>query len=193
MKQKRKKSSTRGTIFVIISMLIASAALRIPLGPNEVRASSDNDAPPTSTKTDAQNSGDISTSELLRAMQQREEKISLMEQNLKQREKVLEIAKEEVERRIETLEISEQRLRATLTNANSAAKDDVNQLIKVYENMKPKDAAALFEAMEPSFAAGFLGQMRAETAAGVMAGLSPKTAYTLSVILAGRNAKAPKE
>ena len=48
------------------------------------------------------------------------------------------------------------------------------------------------KAMEPDFAAGFLGRMRPDAAAAVMAGLTPETAYSISVILAGRNATAPK-
>ena len=58
---------------------------------------------------------------------------------------------------------------------------------------KPKDAAALFETMDPSFAAGFLSRMPADAAAGVLAGLSPEAAYTISVVMAGRNANAPQE
>jgi flagellar motility protein MotE (MotC chaperone) len=58
--------------------------------------------------------------------------------------------------------------------------------------MKPKDAAALFETMEPEFAAGFIARMLPDSAAKVMSGLDPKVAYTISVILAGRNASAPK-
>jgi flagellar motility protein MotE (MotC chaperone) len=46
--------------------------------------------------------------------------------------------------------------------------------------------------MDPDFAAGFLGRMRPAAAAGIMAGLSPQKAYTISVLLAGRNAQAPK-
>ena len=57
--------------------------------------------------------------------------------------------------------------------------------------MKPKDAAALFEEMSPEFAAGFLGLMRADAAALIMTGLEPTTAYSISVILAGRNANVP--
>jgi hypothetical protein len=34
--------------------------------------------------------------------------------------------------------------------------------------------------------------MRSEAAAGIMAGLSPQAAYSISVIMAGRNADAPK-
>jgi flagellar motility protein MotE (MotC chaperone) len=35
--------------------------------------------------------------------------------------------------------------------------------------------------------------MRPDAAAGIMAGLQPQTAYTISVVLAGRNAKVPTE
>ncbi|MEZ5673973.1 MAG: hypothetical protein R3D81_01625 [Thalassovita sp.] len=77
--------------------------------------------------------------------------------------------------------------------ADQAAERDIGTLVAVYENMKPKDAAPLFEEMDPNFAAGFLSRMKPEAAAGIMAGLSPNVAYTISVVLAGRNAEAPKE
>ena len=77
--------------------------------------------------------------------------------------------------------------------ADTAAEGDLARLTAVYENMKPKDAAALFEEMDPDFAAGFLGRMRADSAAGIMAGLSPPVAYSVSVLLAGRNANVPKK
>jgi flagellar motility protein MotE (MotC chaperone) len=76
--------------------------------------------------------------------------------------------------------------------ADQAADADVTRLVTMYENMKPKEAAPLFEVMAPDFAAGFLARMRPDAAASVLAGLNPKTAYTISVIMAGRNAGVPK-
>ncbi|KIN65935.1 hypothetical protein Z945_982 [Sulfitobacter noctilucae] len=90
------------------------------------------------------------------------------------------------------LEEAEANLRRTLSLTDGAAEDDLARLTAVYENMKPKDAAALFATMEPDFAAGFLGRMRPDYAAAVMTGLPPDVAYSISVILAGRNANAPK-
>ncbi len=46
--------------------------------------------------------------------------------------------------------------------------------------------------MAPEFAAGFLGRMRPDAAAAVLAGLKPDKAYSISVMIAGRNATAPK-
>jgi len=84
-------------------------------------------------------------------------------------------------------------LRETIALAESASDNDLDRLTKVYESMKPKQAAALFEQMNPNFAAGFLGRMRPEAAAMIMAGLSPEAAHSFSVVLAGRNANVPRE
>jgi flagellar motility protein MotE (MotC chaperone) len=48
----------------------------------------------------------------------------------------------------------------------------------------------LFERMSPDFAAGFLGRMRPEAAAAIMSGLPPELGYSISVLLASRNADA---
>ena len=89
--------------------------------------------------------------------------------------------------------MAEEELRTTLAMADGATEADVDRLTTVYEQMKPKESAALFEEMDPNFAAGFLARMRPEAAAGIMAGLSPEAAYTISVVMAGRNSGVPKE
>ena len=91
------------------------------------------------------------------------------------------------------LEQAEEDLRATMAQADKAAETDIDQLTAVYENMKPDQASALFQMMEPSFAAGFLGRMRSDAAAAILAGLEPDLAYSISVVLAGRNAEVARE
>jgi hypothetical protein len=87
---------------------------------------------------------------------------------------------------------AEERLRGLMTLAEDSAEGDLAQLTSVYENMKPKEAALLFERMSPDFAAGFLGRMRPEAAAAIMSGLPPELGYSISVLLAGRNAARPR-
>jgi len=103
------------------------------------------------------------------------------------------VADGEVTRKLAALEDAEGRLRSLIALSETAAEDDLLRLTQVYETMKPKDVAALFEEMDPKFAAGFIGRMKPEAAAGVMAGMTPDAAYTISVILAGRNANTPTE
>lgn len=123
----------------------------------------------------------------------REERIATLEAQIADRMQALAVADREIAARLGELESAEKELRNLLTIADEAAEGDLARLTSVYETMKAKEAAALFAEMEPEFAAGFLGRMRPEAAAGIMAGLDPQTAYTISVLLAGRNAGAPKE
>lgn len=133
------------------------------------------------------------TPEVLSALKRREERVSAREQALEDRIRALSVAEAEAKKRIAELAAAEARLAATMARADTAAEDDLERLTQVYSAMKPKEAAALFEEMDPRFAAGFLGRMSPQAAGAVMAGLSPKTAYSFSVLLAGRNARIPKE
>jgi flagellar motility protein MotE (MotC chaperone) len=192
LKRNSNKARVRGAIAVIASLLLGSAVLRISLSASEVMAGTKSSKPVDIEIEADQTFKTLPSSRLLQAMLVREQRVSVQEDNMAKRKKALDVAQVEIERRLQALQQAEVRLSATLAKANTATESDVNQLIQVYESMKPKDTAALFETMEPAFAAGFLGRMRPDAAAGIMEGLSPKVAYTISVILAGRNANAPK-
>ncbi|MGD9294615.1 MAG: hypothetical protein PVI41_07020 [Roseobacter sp.] len=187
----------RGSTLIICSLLLASAAIRIGGEAGKaVAIESPFPAVPAQTAHAGEPAAEVDREgiqQMLRAFQEREQRIKQLERQIEIRKKALAVTDQEVSRRLAALEKAEESLRSVLAIADSAAEDDLARLTSVYENMKPKEAAALFEEMEPMFAAGFLGRMRPDAAAEVMAGLAPKTAYTISVILAGRNAQAPKQ
>ncbi|MFC3612649.1 MotE family protein [Lutimaribacter marinistellae] len=186
----RPKASRSGTLLAISLLMISSAAIRVALesGPAFAREAG-SEATELPTRADP---GREDMHVLLQRLRAREAELRDRESNLTDRLKALEIADRAVERKLTALREAETALRETLATAQVAAEDDLVRLTDVYENMKPKEAAILFEEMDPAFAAGFLGRMQPESAAGVMAGLSPQAAYTISVILAGRNASVPK-
>ncbi|MFK7744700.1 MAG: MotE family protein [Roseobacter sp.] len=190
------RKSGRGSVLLISFLLIGSAAVRVGSEAGKAVATESQLLGNTETgqAADPPNDGidHAAISEMLAAFQKREARILEMERSVEERKKALEVADLEITKRLEILQNAEESLSSLLAIADTAAEDDLTTLTSVYENMKPKDAAALFEEMEPDFAAGFLGRMRPDAAAGIMAGLSPKAAYTISVILAGRNAQAPK-
>lgn len=133
------------------------------------------------------------TGALLDAFRTREERLAAREAQLADREQAVAVAAAEIEEQLAALTEAEESLAAMLALADSAAADDLARLTAVYENMKPQDAAALFATMDPAFSAGFLGMMQPAAAAAIMSGLEPDIAYSISVILAGRNADAPRE
>lgn len=186
---KAKRRAGRGTLSIISGLLIASAVVRVGAETGPALADGDVDDQTSTSSTVAETETDA----LLTAFREREELLASREAQLRDRIQALNVAEAEIAEKLEALLAAEQSLAATIAMVDGAAATDLDQLTNVYENMKPKEAAALFEEMPPEFAAGFLGMMRPDAAALIMTQLEPETAYSFSVVLAGRNASAPTE
>ncbi len=198
---KRARSRVgKGTLTIIACLLIGSALIRATIGAGEAwaKASEQMEAPaplvdePGALNTPAECYSEDDLRAVLEALENKKKHLDDRDQMISKRMDALAVADREIAARLEEMKQVEEALSRTLAIADQAAEKDISRLVSVYENMKPKDAAALFEEMDPNFAAGFLARMKPEAAAGVMAGLSPQVAYTLSVVLAGRNAEAPR-
>lgn len=123
----------------------------------------------------------------------RERVLAQREAALAERAALIEAASDRVVSQIAALEAAERRLAATMALADRAAEDDIIRLVAVFEAMSAEQAAAVFAQMDPEFAAGFLARLAPSRAAAVLAGLDPAQAYGLSAILAGRNARVPRD
>ncbi len=189
---RKPSKSGRGTLFLIATFLGVSGILRLGLGTGDAVALASDSVPLESTELNICEP-DGGALAMLEQLKEREMRLSEREAMIADRAQALSFADAEITERLAALVEAEERLAQTLTLADAAADEDVVRLVAVYEKMKPKEAAALFAEMDPEFAAGFLARMRPEAAALLMAGLEPKTAYTISVLLAGRNANAPRE
>lgn len=111
---------------------------------------------------------------------------------LEDRESAIMRAQTLVEQRLVDLEAAEARLEALIALSDRAAESDLDRLTAVYETMPAPEAAAIFGQMDPSFAAGFLTRMTPAASANLMAELTPEQAYAVSVVIATRNAAAPR-
>ncbi|MCH2096597.1 MAG: hypothetical protein MK160_16015 [Rhodobacteraceae bacterium] len=196
MSRKRaKRGPVRSSLPIIILILTGSIALR--LGSGDGLAFVTNAMAIGTTITEETAPPMIDDEEtvgiLLARLRAREQDLTRREEELDLRDKTLEKLSQEIDARLQELATAEETLRQTMALADSAAENDLENLTRVYENMKPKDAAVLFETMEPSFAAGFLGRMQTASAAQILSGLSPEKAYAISLTLSGRNLDAPTD
>lgn len=193
------RKSGPGTLAILALLLASSGALRLGAEAGQVLAETatahdaETGAENTMTKAGIPLECPAPPAALAAALAERDAEIDSRTAVLDERMAALDLAEQAITARLAELEASEKKLRATLQLADGAAEDDLARLTAVYEAMKPKDAAALFSTMEPEFAAGFLGRMRPEIAASVLSGMKPESAYTISALIAGRNALAPKE
>lgn len=188
LRRGRLRGFGRGALMAIAGLLVASGVIRVGLGISGARALEAEAVPSV-----GEPASDAANMALLASLREREKRVSGAEAQLADRQQALALAEKTIDSKLAALTAAESALSATIERAETASEDDLAKLTAVYEKMKPTEAAALFETMAPEFAAGFLGRMRPEAAAGIMAGLSPKAAYAMSVLLAGRNAKVPKQ
>ncbi|MEM6637748.1 MAG: hypothetical protein AAF667_17870 [Pseudomonadota bacterium] len=191
---KSRRRFGRGGILTVGLILLTSATLRVGSGPGQAVANEFVDMGAASryiADADEACTDPEHIRALLRDLGARETRVAEVEALLADREQAINVAEIQARQRLEELFQAEEALSATMSLAKSAAENDLAQLTSVYENMKPKEAIPLFEAMDPEFSAGFLARMRSDLAAAIMAGLAPETAYSISVILAGRNADVP--
>lgn len=186
-----KRRAGRGALFILAILLASSGALRIGSEVGMALARVD----------DAAGASPIAASAtcpetplaLAEALTLREDRVALREAALQDRLAALALAETAISRRMEEMQALEEQLKATVAMADGAAEADLGRLTAVYQAMKPKDAAALFATMDPEFSAGFLGRMQPDAAAAILSGMSADAAYAISVIVAGRNANAPKD
>ena len=194
----RKRQARRGTLHVIGGLMLLSAVTRA-LGAGQAYA----EAEATHTAAPAETGEMVASSDiavpasdnaaLIEAMRMREARIAEREAQLEDRMQALRLAEKEAAERVAAMTAAENALKSTIALADVAAENDISRLVAVYENMKPKEAAALFSQMTPDFAAGFLGLMDPVVAAQILSLVSPESAYSISVVLAGRNAGVPTE
>lgn len=180
----------RGTLAILAILLAASGALRLGDSVGAAMALQAN-SPEQGSEAPLQCPDPPAAAAA--ALRARDATLATREVALNERLAALSLAEEAITSRLTELKTAEAKLRATLSIADGAAENDLARLTAVYEAMKPAEAAILFETMAPEFAAGFLGRMQPEAAAAVLTGMKPETAYAISVLIAGRNALAPKE
>jgi len=185
--------SPKHVLSLVAALLLASGGVRLAMGISPAVAFAEANMAHDEGLAPVEEVDSIEIPPLLAALQEREDRVTLRETAIEDRLRALAAAEAELSERLSELEAAEASLTAALALSETANDNDIGRLTAVYENMKPADAAGLFEEMAPEFASGFLVRMRSESAAAIMAGLEPSTAYSISAIIAGRNANAPTE
>lgn len=123
-------------------------------------------------------------------------------QRLSERRAALEAREKEIEVRVRLLEATEKRIdsklseladiqdtvAALLRQHDAEHNEKMQSLVKIYETMKPKDAARIFEELEMAILLDVVERMREARTAPIMANMSPAKAKAMTSALAQRRA-----
>ncbi len=127
---------------------------------------------------------DKSDQSVLLSLKQRREDILKWEKDLQIKENVINATKSHVESRINELKELEQKVENVLEKYIHIESEKIRSLVKIYENMKPQEAAMIFEDLENNTLIEVLDQMKEAKAAPILAKMNLEKARELTVLLA---------
>jgi flagellar motility protein MotE (MotC chaperone) len=145
------------------------------------------DPPPVTCPTSVVGLEDVATDLIRRrqALVGREDQLRVREAGLAEAARLL----QQEARRLQELR---GQLDGQIVRLSEADQARVAQLIKMYETMKPKDAAQVFNGLDMKLLVQVLGGMREAKAAVIMAAMDPDRTREVTTELARRRTQAPE-
>jgi flagellar motility protein MotE (MotC chaperone) len=124
--------------------------------------------------------------QLLQSLGVRRAQLDQREQQLNARERLIETAETKLDARIQQLDSLRTQVQGLLDQAKAQADADTARMVKVYESMKPKDAAAVFTQMSDEVRLPIAAAMKERSLAAVLAAMPPAAAKDLTEKLTAR-------
>lgn len=117
---------------------------------------------------------------LMQELQRRRAALEEQEKALGQREQELASLQAEVEKKIQRLTQLREELKGLLSQQQSQREARLLHLVKLYEAMRPEEAASLLNSLDETLAVGLLSHMNKKKAGKVLAMVNPQRASQLS-------------
>ncbi len=122
--------------------------------------------------------------EVLQSLAARREAIEQREREVDQRLAVLSAAETQIDAKIQKLREIQTTIEGLIEKHEDQEDKKIESLVKIYQSMKPKDAARIFEQMDMSILIRVIKGMKERTSAAIMAELSPDRANAVTTELA---------
>ncbi len=122
--------------------------------------------------------------DLLQKLAERREVIDLRAKELETREAMLQAAEGRIDKKIDDFKALKATLDGLIKQYDGQQDSQLASLVKIYENMKPKDAARIFEELEMGVLLMVTERMKERSLAPVMAKMDPVKAMEMTVELA---------
>lgn len=122
--------------------------------------------------------------ELLQTLSKRREELDRWQNNIEIKESTLDAAEKRIDDKIKQIEGMKKQVAALLAQYNAQEDAKIRSLVKIYENMKPAEAARIFDEVEMPILLLVIDAMAEKKAAPILAAMNPNKAKQLTVELA---------
>lgn len=114
--------------------------------------------------------------DILQSLAQRRDQLEERSKEVDLKEKLLEATEMRINDKVNEIKGLKVEVQKLLDEYNTKEKAKVQGLVKIYENMKPKDAAQIFNELEMPILLEVVDQMSARKVAPILANMDPKRA-----------------
>ncbi|HIJ63528.1 MAG TPA: hypothetical protein HPQ04_12615 [Rhodospirillaceae bacterium] len=149
------------------------------------------EAPPAVEKAGGANEGEPPTFtqneiEVLQKLAERREALDARSRELDLRENLVKAAEGRIDKKVVEMKALQSNIQGMLKQVDEADDGKMKSLVKIYETMKPKDAAKIFEQLDMPVLLGVLTRMKEQKVAPIMEAMDPMKAKTITDTMAVR-------
>ena len=123
---------------------------------------------------------------VLEGLAERRRVLDRRESEIAMREGLLEAAENRIEAKIAEMEVIRQEVVGLVRQFDEQEEREINSLVKIYETMKPKDAARILQDLEMPVLMTIMERMKERATAPVLAAMNAGTARLVTIEMARR-------
>ena len=121
--------------------------------------------------------------EVLQRLRQRREQLDEREKAMEVREKVLRVTESKLDEKVVEIRALQKQVEDLLLSYNAKEESKLMSLVKIYENMKPKNGADIMAKMKVADIIPIIGKMKEKNAAEILSKMDPKIAKEVTTKL----------
>lgn len=117
---------------------------------------------------------------ILKRLSERRQELEKRARELDQKEALMRLTEQRVDKKMSDLKAAQEQLRAAIGAAAGEQKKRADLLVKIYETMKPKEAARIFETLDIPTVVAVVSNMKEARVAPIMAAMEPTKARAIT-------------
>jgi len=139
--------------------------------------------PPPASSTYGEHAYSAAELDVLQSLSKRRDELDRRSRQIGQHEALLKAAEGEVDRKIAELNKIKSELVALINQQQAGQGERVNSLVKIYEGMKPKEAARIFDTLEMDVLLSVISKMSERKSSPILASMDPEKARIVTIKL----------
>jgi len=124
--------------------------------------------------------------DVLQKLTDRRKQLEVREKELDRREDLLKAASDQIDKKVSDLKTLQTTIQNLLQQYNQQEDTKMKSLVKIYENMKAKEAAKIFEQLDMPILLDVVERMKEQKVAPILAEMDPSKAKTVTAEMAQR-------